>query len=111
MCKLAAGSYYCRLQPGMLVCAMRPWWSVLSHKLLCPSAGPNSRRSATCQEQAFLVGKGAVTKHVHKLTLVTVKAAYKALQHCGAPASTLAAVQGLQGAEPMMLEEQASLQV
>ncbi len=57
------------------------------------------------------MGKGAVTKHVHKLTLVTVKAAYKALQHCGAPASTLAAVQGLQGAEPMMLEEQASLQV
>ena len=73
MCKLAAGSYHCRLQPGMLVCAMRPWWSVLSHKLLCPSAGPNSRRSATCQEQAFLVGKGAVTKHVHKLTLVTVR--------------------------------------
>ena len=46
---------------------------------------------------------------VHRATLVTVRAACDALQHFGSPAATVAAVRGLQGAQPMMPAEISSL--
>ena len=70
------------------------------------SAGPAEKRLAAPEEVAFLMGKGAVTA---KRTLVTVMAACDALQHFGAPASTVAAVQGLQGAKPLTPAELSKL--
>ena len=72
------------------------------------SAGPAEKRLAAPREVAFLMEKGAVM--AGRATLVTVMAACKALRHFGAPLATVAAVQGLQGAQPMTPAEHKKLQ-
>ncbi len=57
------------------------------------------------------MSKGFLQRNLQNILLVTVEAACNALQHYGAPDSTLAAVQGLQWAEPVTPEQQVSMQV
>ena len=76
-------------------------------RLLCAFAGPGNFFRATCKEREFLYAKGGCRGS--RPGLVTFKAACDILQHCGAPASTVAAVQGLQGAKAMTPAEISAL--
>ena len=62
---------------------------------------------ATREERDFLYAKGACTGS--RIGLVTLRAACKVLQLFNAPASTIAAMQGLQGAEAMTPAQISSL--
>lgn len=98
--------YICGLpEPGT---SHQPGYEI-QYASLCASAG--STRAATREEKAFLVTNGVYTRLDvrHPAVLLTVKAACSLLQDLGAPAPTLAAVQGLQGAGPMTAVEISSL--
>ena len=64
---------------------------------------------AARKDVAFLVAEGALASRAWRAVLVTVGAACNLLRHSGATASTLAAVQGLQGAKPMTPADISSL--
>ena len=75
--------------------------AVCAHVTAVPSAGPGRSRLASDKERAFLVAKGVFGVCVSRAGVVDIKTALSFLQHHNAPASTLAAVQGLQGAQPL----------
>ena len=78
-------------------------------RLACASAEPGSKRAASHRERAFLAANGVFEKTPARAVLVTTQAACSLLQHYGASASVLAAMQGLQGAKPMTPAEISSL--
>ncbi len=77
--------------------------------MLCAPAEPDSKRLAVATERAFLVATGVFRRDTGNAVLVTVEAACNLLWHYGASATTVAAVQGLQGSKPMTPAELSSL--
>ena len=76
--------------------------------IVCP-ADPATMRPAAYKERAFLLENGVFGRRPPRASLLTVQAACNCLQHLGAPVSTLAAMQSLQGAKPTTPAEIRSL--